>query len=166
MYIFGSVLCGLYGMLFCSCAYYSTSSGLVGGISSIAIPVAENDTAEDAIAERLTERTTDAFVADGRLRVVDEESSDAILILRLRTIDDKPFTFTAQEITEQYRFLLWIEVDLLRGNDEMSLLRLNNLEGWGTYAAALPDEEGRDLAIENALDMVIEEIVDRTTSSW
>ena len=98
--------------------------------------------------------------------MVDEESSDAILILRLRTIDDKPFTFTAQEITEQYRFLLWIEVDLLRGNDEMSLLRLNNLEGWGTYDAALPDEEGRDLAIENALDMVIEEIVDRTTSSW
>ena len=61
---------------------------------------------------------------------------------------------------------MWIEVDLLRGNDEMLLLRLNNLEGWGTYDAALSDEEGRDLAIENALDMVIEEIVDRTTSSW
>ena len=40
------------------------------------------------------------------------------------------------------------------------------MEGWGTYDAALPEEEGRDVAIESGLDMVIEEVVDRVTASW
>ena len=35
------------------CAYYSTSGGLLGGIRSIGIPVADNQTSEFAVAERL-----------------------------------------------------------------------------------------------------------------
>ena len=38
------------------CAYYSTSGGLIGGIRTVGIPVAENQSAEFAVAERLTER--------------------------------------------------------------------------------------------------------------
>ena len=139
----------------------------MGGIRSVAIPIAENDTAEERIAETLSERISDAFTVDGRLRVVDEESADALLLLRLVALEDSPlFTFTAEEVTEQYRFRVWIEAELVRTGDESSLLDLESLEGWGTYDAALPDEEGRDLAVEAGLDMVIEEIVDRTTASW
>ena len=46
------------------------------------------------------------------------------------------------------------------------LLELEDLSGWGTYDAQLPDEDGRDPAIAAALDMIIEEIVDRMTASW
>ena len=139
----------------------------MGGIRSVAIPIAENDTAEERIAETLSERISDAFTVDGRLRVVDEESADALLLLRLVALEDSPlFTFTAEEVTEQYRFRVWIEAELVRTGDESSLLDLESLEGWGTYDAALPDEEGRDLAVQAGLDMVIEEIVDRTTASW
>lgn len=139
----------------------------MGGIRSVAIPIAENDTAEERIAETLSERISDAFTVDGRLRVVDEESADALLLLRLVALEDSPlFTFTAEEVTEQYRFRVWIEAELVRTGDESSLLDLESLEGWGTYDAALPDEKGRDLAVEAGLDMVIEEIVDRTTASW
>ena len=69
-------------LLLGGCAHYTTSSGLIGGIRSVAIPLAENDTAEPDISEVLTERTTEALTVDGRLRVVDEESADAILYLR------------------------------------------------------------------------------------
>lgn len=102
------------------------------------------------------------------MRVVDEESADALLLLRLVALEDRPFTFTAGEVTEQYRFRVWIEAELVRTSDESALLDLESLEGWGTYDAALPDddEEGRDPAVEAGLDMVIEEIVDRTTASW
>ena len=148
------------------CSYYSTSSGLIGGIRSVAIPIAENDTPEERIAETLTERASDAFTTDGRLRVVDVESADALLVLTLRNLEDRPFTYSADEVTEQYRFRVWIEARLVKAVDESSLLELENMEGWGTYDAALPDEEGRDLAIEAGLDMAIEEIIDRTTASW
>ena len=151
-----------------ACAHYSTSSGLVGGIRSVAIPVAENDTAEDRIAETLSERISEAFTVDGRLRVVDEGSADALLLLRLVALEDRPVDWTPEEVTEQYRFRVWIEAELVRTSDESSLLDLESLEGWGTYDADVPDEdeEGRDPAVEAGLDMVIEEIVDRTTASW
>ena len=149
-----------------TCSHYSTTSGLIGGIRTVAIPTAENDTPEERIAETLSERIIDAFFEDGRLRVVDEETADAVLVLRLKSVEDRPFTFTAEEKTEQYRFRVFIDAVLQRAADQSALLELQGLEGWGTYNSDDDDEEGRDLAIEAGLDMVIEEIVDRTTASW
>ena len=140
----------------------------MGGIRSVAIPVAENDTAEERVADILSERISEAFTVDGRLRVVDEESADALLLLRLVAFEDRPVDWTTEEVTEQYRFRVWVEADLVRTSDESSLLDLESLEGWGTYDADVSDEDeqGRDLAVQAGLDMVIEEIVDRTTASW
>ena len=148
------------------CAHYSTSAGLIGGIRSVGIPIAENETAEFDIGELLSERAGDAYTSDGKLRVVDEESADALLQLKVISLEDRPFTYTATEQTEQYRFSLLVDVALVRVADESRLLELERLEGWGTYDASLDDEEGRDQAVETALDMIIEEIVDRTTASW
>ncbi len=156
-------------LILCSlptCARYSTSSGLIGGIRSVAIPLAENDTAEERIADLLSEATTDGFAEDGRLRVVDEGSADAVLGLQLRRIMDQPFTYTAAEQTEQYRIQLFVTAALTKSSDQSVLLELEELSGWGTYDAQLPDEDGRDPAIEAALGMIIEEIVDRMTASW
>ena len=154
-------LCWLFG-----CAYYSTSSGLIGGIRSVAIPVAENETSEFGIAELMTERIDDAFTRDGQLRVIDEESADAVLFLRIIALDDAPFTYTASEETQQYRFKVLTDVELQKTEEGDQLLQLDNLEGWGIYDASLADEVGRDKAVEAALDMIIEEIIDRTTASW
>ena len=81
-------------------------------------------------------------------------------------LDDRAFTYTATEETEQYRFKVFVDVELLKESDDERLLSLEQVEGWGTYDASLEDEEGRDLAVDAALDMIIEEIVDRTTASW
>ena len=132
----------------------------------MAIPLAENDTAEERIADLLSERTTYGFAEDGRLRVVDEESAEAVLGLQLRRIVDRPFTYTAAEQTEQYRIQLTVTAALSRSSDQSMLLELDDLSGWGTYDAELPDEDGRDPAIEAALDMIVEEIVDRMTATW
>ena len=148
------------------CARYSTSAGLVGGIKTVAIPTAENETSEVDVGQRLADRATDAFLADGRLRVVDEESADALLLLRVERLEDEPFTFTADEVTEQYRFRLFSSAMLERTGDGSELLELERLVGWGTYDAALPEEDGREPAVAAAMDMMIEEMVDRTTASW
>lgn len=148
------------------CAYYSTSGGLVGGIRTVAVPLANNETAEAGIAALLTQQVEQAYQADGRLRVVDEETADAILYLTVRRLEDRPFTYTAEEVTEQYRFTVGVGAELVRSTDMEVLLDLPGLQGWGTYDAAVPDEEGRNAAVEAALDMVIEELLDRSTSSW
>ena len=140
----------------------------MGGIRSVAIPVAENETAEYDIADLFSERLGEAFARDGQLRVVDEESADAVMFLRVVSLDDRSFTYTAEEETEQYRFRVHIDAELRRSADDGELLVLKGVDGWGTYDPALPneDEDPRDQAIEAALDMIIEEIVDRTTASW
>ena len=150
------------------CAYYSTSGGLLGGIRSIGIPVADNQTSEFAVAERLTELADSLYTEDGQLRVVDEESADALLQLNVISIEDRPHTYTTTtaEETEQYRFAVLVAAELVRVEDGEVLLALAELEGWGTYDAASAEEKGRDPAVERALGMVLEELVDRTTAGW
>lgn len=148
------------------CAFYSTSGGLLGGIRSVGIPVANNQTAEFAVAERLTELADSLYSDDGQLRVVDEESADALLQLNVLSIEDRPFTYTTAEQTEQYRFAVLVAAELVKVEDGDVLLELAELEGWGTYDATADEEEGRQPAIDQALKMVLEELVDRTTAGW
>lgn len=162
----GRLLALVTGCWLTACAYYSTSGGLIGGIRTLAVPVAENETAESRLAEQLTERLIQAYTRDGQLRIVDEGHADAVLYLRVAAVDDVPFTYTAAEVTEQYRFKIQVDAELVRTTDQEQLLSLKQLEGWSTYDAALPDEEGRDRAVVLALDMIIEELVDRTTAGW
>ena len=88
------------------------------------------------------------------------------MLYKVLSVDDRPFTYTAAEQTEQYRFAVRVAADLVRVADGEVLLELVGLEGWGTYDAALGEEEGREPAVDRALDMVIEELVDRTTAGW
>ncbi|MBM3277582.1 MAG: hypothetical protein FJY95_05810 [Candidatus Handelsmanbacteria bacterium] len=153
-------------LLLPACAHYSTSAGIAGGVRSIAIPVAQNNTPEAGIAEALTEKLSRAFTADGRLQVVDEVSADASLRLRLTAVEDRPFTYTAAEETQQYRFKLNLDAKLLKNPDGSPVLEAKGLTGWGTYDAGLSDAEGREEAVGAALDMVVVELVDRATSGW
>ena len=137
----GRAVC-LLGLLLGACSHYSTSAGLVGGIRTVAIPTAENGTPEVDIAQRLTDQITEAFLQDGRLRVVDEESADAQLLLRLDRLEDEYHTFA--EVTEQYRFRLFAAALLERSSDGSELLEIESLVGWGTYDAGLPDDDDED----------------------
>jgi hypothetical protein len=149
-----------------ACSHYSTTAGIAGGIRSVAIPVAQNDTPEAGIAEKLTEKLSQAFAADGRLRVVDEGGADASLRLRITAVEDRPFTYTAAEETQQYRFKLTLDAELLRADGHSQALEARGLTGWGTYEAGLSDAEGREGAVAAALDMVVVELVDRATAGW
>ena len=132
----------------------------------MAIPLAANNTPEAGIAEQLTERLSSAFGADGRLKVVDEASADALLKLHITAVEDRPFTYTAAEETKQYRFKLTLDAQLLKNADESQVLEAKGIVGWGTYDAGLSDAEGRELAVKAAVDMVAEELVDRATAGW
>ncbi len=152
--------------LLVGCGYYSTTGGMVGGIRSVAAPMAANQTAEAGLAEILTERVASTLAQDGRLRVVDEERADAILALTVLGAEDAPFTFTAGETTEQYRFRVSVRAEIVRASDGTVLLELPRLEGWSTYDARAGDAEGRDPAVRAAVDMVIRELVDRAAAGW
>ncbi len=148
------------------CAYYTLGGGVVGGLRTLAVPLARNETAEAGLAEQLTSRVEQAYAADGRLRVVDEDTAEGVLYLWVRQVEDRPFTYTADEVTEQYRFRMEVQAEFVRTADMDVVLELPELYGWGTYDAVTADDEGRDAAIEAAIQMLIEELLGRSTSSW
>ena len=75
----------LYAISSVGCSYYSTSEGMIGGIRTLTIPVAESFTAEFAVAERLSERATELYMEDGRLRIVDQDGAEAVLYRMLKS---------------------------------------------------------------------------------
>jgi hypothetical protein len=151
---------------FAGCAYYSTSAGMIGGIQTIGIPVAESLTAEFVIAERLSERAVELYIEDGRLRVVDQDGADAILYLTVISIIDEPFTYSASDQTEQYRLSMRINGKLVSVIRQQTLKEFDSIEGWATYVSSLNQDESRDQAIDKSIDMVVQELIDTSTSSW
>ena len=151
---------------FMGCSYYSTSTGMIGGIQTVSIPVAESLTAEFRIADRLSERAEEMYIQDGRLRVVDEDGADAILYLTVQNVSDEPFTYSAAEQTEQYRFAMRINGRLVSVVSKETLKEFDSIEGWGTYVSSSNQDESREQAVDKAIDMVVQEFIDRSTSSW
>ena len=151
---------------FIGCSYYSTSTGMIAGIQTVNIPVAESLTAEFGIADRLSERAEEMYIQDGRLRVVDQDGADAILYLTVQNISDEPFTYSAAEQTEQYRFAMRIKGKLVSVFSKKTLKEFDSIEGWATYAPSSNQDESREQAVDKAIDMVVQEFIDRSTSSW
>ena len=58
-------------LIVCACGFYSFSGGGYPGISSIAIPLFEDRSAEFQIREKLTEALIDKFLRDNTLRLVE-----------------------------------------------------------------------------------------------
>ena len=158
----------LYSFLVCfiGCSYYSTSTGMIGGIQTISIPIAESLTAEFVIADRLSERAEEMYIQDGRLRVVDQDGADAILHITVQNISDEPFTYSAAEQTEQYRFAMRINGRLVSVISKETLKEFDSIEGWGTYVSSSNQDESREQAVDKAIDMVVQEFIDRSTTSW
>jgi len=151
---------------FAGCAYYSTSAGMIGGIQKIGIPVAESLTAEFIVAERLSERAVELYIQDGRLRVVDQDGADAILYLTVISVIDEPFTYSASDQTEQYRLSMRINGKLVSVSRQQTLKEFDSIEGWATYVSGSNQDESRDQAIDKSIDMVVQELIDTSTSSW
>ena len=149
------------------CAHYSTSSGLIGGIRSVAIPDAENrhrGRARVGSPQRARQRCLYHGWPVARCR--SGERRRFVVAAPRRPRGPSPSPLRPRRRRSNTAFRVWVDATLLKSEDDSELLELQGLEGWGTYDAAIPDEDGRDVAIAAALDMVIEEIVDRTTASW
>ena len=98
-------------LLLWGCAYYSTSATGGGGIRSVAIPLLANTSLEAGIQQTLTDSLIEAFVADGALRVVDEDQADIILRGTVLEVREEPFTYGDQ--ADQYQISVFMDPERL-----------------------------------------------------
>lgn len=149
-----SVACGPYGF---------REGGRKGSLSSIAVPLFENRTAEYGIRELLTEGIIDRFIKDGSLPVVNEKRADAVLRGIVTGYRRDPYTYDASERVKEYRVTITVSARLEDAARRQVIWEDDALEQWGIFAA---DTESEDLGKERAVAKLAEDVVNRTVKGW
>lgn len=114
------------------CLYYSLAGSIPPHIKTIAIPLVDNQTAEFGMAEAVTDNLIDQFTEENILRVTAEEAAHSLLLGRIISVKDAPYTYTREEAVTEYRFTVTMELEWVDvANDEILLKK--RFSGWGAY---------------------------------
>lgn len=89
---------------------YSLRGSLPGHIKTVAVPVFANRTQEPAVENFITRAVIDAFVTNGRLRVVRLEEADSILEGEIVGYRIEALAFDPRANVQEYR--LWLTLNL------------------------------------------------------
>jgi hypothetical protein len=169
-----------------SCMFYSMAGSIPPHIKSIAIPLVENQTAEFAMAETVTDNLVSKFTKENILRVTDEKSADSIMKGVILKVDDGPYTYSKQEAVTEYRFTVSMKMEWLDvANDKVLLTK--QYSGWGAYGLSGDistdgidndgdgaidgddiDEIGdpREFATKVAVEKIAEDVLNDILTSW
>ncbi|MFC1540987.1 LPS assembly lipoprotein LptE [Candidatus Latescibacterota bacterium] len=151
-------------ILFTGCSYYSLSGSLPGHIKTCAVPLFENETVEVDIVENITAEVIDAVIRDGNMEVVGEFQSDAIVNGTIVDVIDMPDTYSKDEEAKQFKISIYANVQFFDRKKNQVIWEENNMLGWANYDAG--DISAREEGIQEALEMLAKEIIDKTVSGW
>lgn len=158
-----SVLLVLLCMTAAGCGYYSFSGSGLKGVSSVAVPLFEDQTQEYGIRESLTKKVVDAYVQDNTMKVANEKIADSILLGTITRYLREAHTFDENENVKEYKVRVFVNVTLEQRKKKKIIWQEEDLEGWGIYSAA---EETEDEGKERALEKLADDIVNRTVKGW
>jgi len=149
-----------------NCSYYSFSgSTLPAHIKTVAVPLFEDQTAEFGIKEKLTDAIIGQITQDNTLKIADLRTADSLLKGNIVQLIDRPETYDAQERVQSYRVYITIEVEF-QDLKKRKVLWKERLTQWGSYAAGTGGPEDRQVGIEEAIQKLAEDVLNRTVSSW
>lgn len=150
------------------CLYgFSGGGGLPDHISTVYVPPVRNETTRFAVTEQVTQGLLDAV--RGRLggQVASEEQADAVIRVTLSRFDEEALSFEAREDVGadviQRRVTLTASVEIEDRVRETTLWQSGSVRGSGEYA---PEEETEEVALQVAVEELIQKIVDGAQSQW
>ncbi len=151
-------------LLLNGCGVYSFTAGQgIGGITTVAIEPFDNLTSEFGIRDVITDAVLDRLLNDRTLSVATSNSADAILKGTVTNVDDKPLTFNENEEVTEYQILITVEVKLI-DPDKTEPIWQSKLTGKGSYSSDNLDQ--RQQGIDEAIDQLVLDLVNRLTSDW
>ncbi len=181
-----SILLLTFSIFHFSCMFYSMAGSIPPHIKSVAIPLVENQTAEFAMAETVTDNLLSKFTEENILRVTGEKTADSILKGVILKVTDGPYTFSKEEAVTVYRFTVSMEMEWVDvANDKVLLTK--QYSGWGAYGLSGDistdgidhdgdgaidaddiDEIGdpREFATRVAVEKIAEDVLNDILTSW
>jgi hypothetical protein len=154
------ILTLLIGLQFLRCGAYSFSgSTLPPHIKTVGIPLFEDRTTEFGIDQLLTDALIQAVTNDNTLKIANSRESDAIISGVITSVKDRTGQYDADETAGDYRVFVSVKV---RFEDvkKRVLLWEDTITQWGAY------DTNRNDGIEEALEKISTEILNRSVSGW
>ncbi len=151
-------------LVFSGCGYYSFKGALPPHAKSIAIPLFDDRTSYPDAREYITNAVTDAFIVDNTLKIVDEGQADLVMRGTIQSISQRTAAVTTGEVASGYKIIVRIKLVV-----EDKVLNKNmvekNLEQYEFLDAGAGLDE-RNEAVQQALDLLVDDIFNATLASW
>lgn len=148
--------------LLTGCAPYTFNPSGKSEIKSLAIERFENDTDQYELTDRMTDVVIDAFLSDGNLKVLPRDNADAILTGTLKNYTRAPADYDENDEVISYSVKMTFDIALRkRGADSDMWEQLMTQEG--IYTVATQTEQD---AQNEAISLLVQDIINKTTKSW
>ncbi len=156
------MLVGLSLLLVGGCGVYSFTPGGKSSLKAISVERFENNTAEHALADRMTDLVMDAFIRDGKMKIVTPGNAEAILTGTLTTYRRTQYEWDENDQVTSYSVVMTFQIALKNPDGETDIWSAP-ISQEATYDV---DTETEEDAQEEAIDRLIDDIINRTISPW
>jgi outer membrane lipopolysaccharide assembly protein LptE/RlpB len=153
-------------LLVSSCGY-RTNTRTAKDIKTIYVPFFENKTSEPNLEISVTERIIQNLIDDNTLKVVPENSADAVLDGQIVDFKNQPFSFNTNLNAEEYHVIITVVVTLFNRRTNEPIWEKRNFVGDGSYFVEQV-ENGRTFndAVAESIKEITDRILNLTTQDW
>lgn len=144
------------------CGVYSFTPRGKSEIKSVAVQRFDNETAEYGLEDQITDQIVDALIADGTLKVVALDYADAVLSGTLTNYERRPSGFSETDRVENYKVTIGFNIVLIKAADESEIWN-EKMSHYGVYSM---DTETEDIGRQKAVELLVQDIINKTTKSW
>jgi hypothetical protein len=167
-YINKYILIGIFPLIvFTACSYSFTGASVPPHLETVAIPLFKDrsGSAEPNLDNVFTNELIDKFINDNTLSIIDKANADALLECTITSLRDTPEAVSGETEKASLRRIT-IKVKVKYTDLVMKETIFNkDFSNYATYDADNFSEE-RPVAIENAINLITEDILLGVVSNW
>ncbi len=146
------------------CGYYSFKGALPSHIQSVAIPIFIDKSGYPGMLEKVTDTVIESFVSDNTLKVVDETKADIIINGTIQSVSQKAASIKAGETVSEYQVHVSVKV-LCEDIRKSKKLYDKVFRQYGIMSSSAGQDE-KDQAIDDAIQLITEDIINTTLGGW
>ena len=151
--------------IFFACGPYSFSSSGNTGLKTVAVPVFNDQTAEFGVKEQITKAIIAAFTRDNSLKIADRRAADAMVNGTLLRVSEQAGAYTKTEEVQQIRVTVTVQIKF-EDVKKRKVLWEESLTQFGTYTPNDAASGDRESAIQQAVEKIATEVLNRSVSGW
>lgn len=142
------------------------SRSIPANVNNLYLETFDNNSTEPALQDILTEDTTQEFLANGQVSLVDRDQADAILTGTIKRYKNIPLIYNDQDIVQQYKVRVEISISLRDADTGERLWTHSNIRRETTYSDVQPPIETELDAQEQVSEQLARDVVTSTVEGW